>query len=138
MALLARERCMAHASTEGAHPMMTRKQVEAMIPLTNMDAQTVNLGAGEGFVGVYTALWLMIDHDAALRTELAAMREECEKWKLATSQVARSHEDYEADLQRQLAYMTKERDLLSASLAERVNDLCETQAVIKIHEGKYD
>jgi len=54
--------------------MMTRTQVEAMIPLTNMDAQTVNLGADEGFVGVYTALLLMIDHDAALRQQLEASK----------------------------------------------------------------
>lgn len=56
--------------------MLTREQVEAMIPLTNMDAQTVNLDGGEGFVGVYTALLLMIDTDATMRAEVERLTEQ--------------------------------------------------------------
>ena len=52
---------------------LTREQVELLLPLTNLTAQTVNTGGKEGDVGIYTALLMMIDHDAALRAEIVRL-----------------------------------------------------------------
>lgn len=49
--------------------ILTRAQVEALTPLAMYDVEQVNIDSG--CIGVYSALALMIAHDAALRQQLA-------------------------------------------------------------------
>jgi regulator of replication initiation timing len=47
--------------------MLTREQVEAFTPLASLEQQAVTIDGG--YCGVYVALTMMIDTDAALRAE---------------------------------------------------------------------
>ena len=54
--------------------VLSRAQVEKLIPLTTSFIPTVDVG--DGHVGVFSALLLMIEQDAALRAQLAAVEQE--------------------------------------------------------------
>jgi hypothetical protein len=56
---------------------LSREQVESLKPLSTYDVEVVRLDARHRIaVGIYTALAIMIDHDAALRAQLAQVTTE--------------------------------------------------------------
>lgn len=103
--------------------MLTRDQVEQLIPLATQYRTIVNV---DGWVGVYSALRLLIDHDAAQR-DLLRQREE------AVEQLTRDvvNREKEVDVmmaqrnlaEAQLAAMTAERDAYRRCLAAHEQQL---------------
>ena len=93
---------------------LTREQVERLIPLAKMDASTVNLGHEQqaSFVGIFSALAIMIDTDAALRAKLvaseAAAYDVTNTIQALKDKLAQANEHLEA--QRQATYQAVERE----------------------------
>lgn len=58
--------------------MLTREEVEYMRPLTTLKRNIVNI-RGE-WVGIFSALRMLLDQDAALRAQLAKVTAERDEW----------------------------------------------------------
>jgi hypothetical protein len=71
---------------------MIREQVEQLKPLLDPFNKAV-VACGSGWVGVYSALCMMMDTDAALRAELASMEQSRDEWRASCHQV-----EHERDL----------------------------------------
>lgn len=110
--------------------MLTRDQVEQLIPLATQDRTIVNV---DGWVGVYSALRLLIDHDAAQR-DLLRQREE------AVEQLTRDvvNREKEVDVmmaqrnlaEAQLAAMTAERETYRRCLAAHEQQLATLRGTV--------
>ena len=107
--------------------MLTRDQVEQLIPLATHERTIVNV---DGWVGVYSALRLLIDHDAAQRDLLRQREEELATWK-EKARWKHTHDDsLELELRKQLAAMTAERDAYRRCLAAHEQQLATLRGTV--------
>ena len=103
--------------------MLTRDQVAQLIPLATHERTIVNV---DGWVGIYSALRLLIDHDAAQRDLLRQREEELARLKVIQGIDLKNNNAYRQeviDLRAQLAAMTAERDAYRRCLAAHEQQL---------------
>lgn len=124
--------------------MLTREQVEKLKPLASLDRRVVNLGGLGRHVGVYTALALMIDQDAALRDALfeaqqAALREGVVSGELRDALARQEHDLTHPDgalVQAQVAYAKETLKL--AALQTQYNDLIMQVGRKYVNESRHE
>ena len=85
---------------------LSRDQVEQFLRLATLDRAIVNV---DGWIGVYSALRLMIYHDAAQRDQLAVMTEERDTWRTQYESCHVLHLEAQAECEEKNTFMLKVR-----------------------------